>query len=298
MKIMVTGSEGRLCSGFLIPYLKKQGYDDVTRFDKVLGDDMLIPSQLSAKMKNIDVVIHAAGIAGPIRAKNKDLFTTVNTKGSQNVIESSIEHGVKRFIFFGSMSYYGVDAWMRFRHEKGPVTGGDVAIPFYLPIDEDHPSILKQNLKRMTDYNGSHYGLSKAKVEEFAAKATANNPMQFISLRFSGFSTNQLTQQRFKHCIQTIRDKKLNFRKQYLYHLAGITTEELVGKSVCAAMIEANPLAAYNVCESMRGLGRVIEAYFPGVKTRDDRIFSNDRMKALFKRNNISCLLERDGWTI
>jgi len=116
MKILITGGGGFL--GFhLASYLNKKGNKltlvDIQKFDKteyphntVLAVcDVRNKIELSKLIKGQDVVIHAAA-ALPLW-KKEDIYTT-NVDGTQNVLELSKKHNVKKVIFISSTAVYGV----------------------------------------------------------------------------------------------------------------------------------------------------------------------------------------------
>ena len=54
--------------------------------------------------KDIDTVIHIAGIIHPKKTKQ---FYDINTRGTDNLVRASIDNGVKKFIYISSNSAYG-----------------------------------------------------------------------------------------------------------------------------------------------------------------------------------------------
>jgi len=294
-KIFISGSEGKIATSLLVPLIKSLGEYEIIRFDKVLGDDLLDKDSIMRKLmdKNVDTVIHTAAIAGPTKTERKELYEKVNTEGSINLIKIASKNKVKKFVFFSSFSYYGVDAWMRYREETGPITGRDVVVPKYLPIDEDHPSILEYDLSKLTNYNGKYYGMSKANVERFARDNASDLNCSFISMRLAGFSKKRLKYlQRKEDVLKKSKMGISDMRKQVIYGLAGITT-----KSILAAALEAilksdhEKYDAYNVCEPNKGLRDVTKLYFPDLKPADT-IFTNQKILDLISRTGTRFLPE------
>ncbi|KKM73252.1 hypothetical protein LCGC14_1412400 [marine sediment metagenome] len=289
MRILVTGSEGRLCKSILIPYLKRFTKYEIIPFDLILGHNMLDYDSVMQKLDGVDVVIHAAGVAGPMRAKRKTDFAKINTNGTKNMLECSAKASVGKFIFFSSMSYYGTDAWMRYRRETGAIKGEDVAVPLYLPIDEDHPSILTRDCDKLTEYNGKYYGMSKAKVYEMAK--SGDFPFDFISLRFAGFTSTPF--RKIKSQLELMKKEAakgiVRMRKHAVYRLSGITTNRIM-KAAIRAVLEGKTeekVSAFNTCEVL-SLGNAASAYFPGVpQKKNGYIFSNEKLLNLFNEMKV-----------
>ncbi len=290
-KIFISGSEGNICTKALIPFIKKLGGYEVIRFDKVLGDDLLDPDTIYRKLKKgaVDTVLHTAGVAGPTRTNIKELYKKVNTDGSINLLKAASEAKVKKFIFFSSFSYYGVDSWMRHRDEAGPITGEDLAVPRYLPIDEEHPSILEYDLDKLCDYNGKYYGMSKAMVEKFARDNAHRLNCSFISMRLAGFTAKTWKYRGRKRAIIERSKRGLtDMRKQLVYGVAGIATKAILTGALEAILkLDFKKYDAYNICEANTGLQDVVRAYFPGLAPTD-RIFANQKILLLMNKAGVS----------
>lgn len=100
-KVLVTGSRGYIGT-ILCPYLVKMGYE-VVEFDKVLGDDILDRDLLLDKTRDIDTIVHMAGIVG-MKATEEDpqLSFRINVLGSGNVVNCD-----KRTIYTSVLGAYG-----------------------------------------------------------------------------------------------------------------------------------------------------------------------------------------------
>ena len=255
VRILLTGSEGRLCSKIVKPALSKH---TIIPFDLVLGNDMLDKNSLYCKMKDCDVVVHTAGISGP-QCKDVSLYEKVSVQGGKNVIDIAQELGCL-VVFFSSMAYYGTDAWMRDREEKGPVAGDGVAIPKYLPIDINHPSIEAQ--EKLSEYGGVYYGLSKAKIEGYAKD-------RFVSLRLSGCcEVTKKRERRWEKIRLGAKKGKAPFRKMWLYSLAGTCTPKCLARAVKWG-VDQKESAVKNVGVFGTGLKDVCSAYFPTLEPAD-----------------------------
>jgi nucleoside-diphosphate-sugar epimerase len=116
MRIYITGISGFLSIN-LVRYLLSQGYSDIAGIDLVnfdyperdkidfLQGDIRNKKDLESSMKGADIVIHTAA-ALPLYSP-EDIYTT-DIIGTRNVLEQSLEYGVKRFIHISSTAVYGV----------------------------------------------------------------------------------------------------------------------------------------------------------------------------------------------
>jgi len=118
MKVLVTGAPGWLGNSLVKGLLKKnidvrclvlEGLD-LTELEKLKVDivkgDITNKSTLPKATKDIDVVIHCAGIIHP--KKIKQLYD-INYLGTKNLIDSAIYSGVKRFVYVSSNSPLGTN---------------------------------------------------------------------------------------------------------------------------------------------------------------------------------------------
>jgi len=252
MKILLTGSEGNISKSLLRPLLSDH---EVVGFDLVLGDDMLDPESLKRKADGCDVIVHTAGISGP-QCSDVSLYENVSVRGGKNVIDVGLP-----VVFFSSMAYYGVDAWMRNRDECGPVIGDGVAVPKCLPIDTAHPSVATYG--RLDNPGGAAYGMSKAKIEEYA------KGKDFVSLRLCGF--REVTAKRKRRWVKIRKKAKAGlapYRKMWLYSLAGTCTKECLSEAVLWAL-EQRGTVTRNVGVMGTGLKDVCRAYFPTLEPAD-----------------------------
>lgn len=252
MKILLTGSEGKISTNVIRPALKGH---EIIPFDLVLGDDMLDVDCVKKKGVGVDLIIHTAGIAGPTKASDAKLYEKINLQGGKNIIDLGI-----KTIFLSSMSRYGVDSWMRHRYEKGAIVGDDVAVPKYLPIDIHHPSILEYD--NLAEYKGKYYGESKAKIEEYAK----TKGIHFISLRMSGFLPNlNKKTKRWEKLRRSAKEGEAICRKMHVYSIAGATTPEIIQKHILWA-IKHKDCAARNTCVPGKDLEDICRVYFPTLK--------------------------------
>jgi nucleoside-diphosphate-sugar epimerase len=98
-KILITGSNG-FVGKKLIKELKKY---KIIEFDKNKNLDILNKKDIEKKMKDVNTVIHLAGI---IDNQNK-LLWDINVKGTENLIEIAKKNKVKKIIYLSSTGVYG-----------------------------------------------------------------------------------------------------------------------------------------------------------------------------------------------
>lgn len=96
-----------------------------------------------------DVVVHLASIVSPSRTMTRDFAHDVDVKGTRNVLDAAIEHGVRRLVVTSSGAAYGY-------HADNPV-----------PLRESDPVRGNQEFA---------YSDHKRQVEEMLAEARASHP--------------------------------------------------------------------------------------------------------------------------
>lgn len=122
-KILITGGAGFICSHFIekiinqykiiiydnfkrnsLKYTNLSGHKNLT----VIEGDVLDSDQLEKAMQGIEIVIHAAAIAGIYSVGSNATHTMkVNLIGSYNALEAAVKNKVKRFIDFSTSEVYG-----------------------------------------------------------------------------------------------------------------------------------------------------------------------------------------------
>ncbi len=122
MRVLVTGATGFVGINTVKKLLGKHEVYVFVRnveaakahFDEkvsvVCGDVLDTESLKSALNKNLDAVIHIAGV---ISAHNLDKLYRVNRYGTRNVAKTAYEAGVKNFIYVSSLSARGPDGFNR-----------------------------------------------------------------------------------------------------------------------------------------------------------------------------------------
>jgi len=149
MKILVTGATGfigkhlvkrLITEGHKLKILIRKG-SDTTKFSG-LGVEPIVGNladlnSLKFATKNVDLIIHLAGLIHPVNVPNK-LYWDVNVYGTENLIRAAIRNKVKRFIYCSSVTCYG------------SVDNEDRTI-----IDENYPCH-SQNIYGLTKYEGEN----------------------------------------------------------------------------------------------------------------------------------------------
>ncbi len=123
-KILITGGSGFIAS-HLIDSLVEQNdittYDNFTRNSlqytqakekvKIVKGDVLDAVELDKQIKDADIVIHLAAIAGVPKVLSQPAkVLAVNLEGTQNAIKASVKHDVERFIILSTSEVYGPNA--------------------------------------------------------------------------------------------------------------------------------------------------------------------------------------------
>jgi UDP-N-acetylglucosamine/UDP-N-acetyl-alpha-D-glucosaminouronate 4-epimerase len=85
---------------------------------KLFKGSILEKSRISELVSNADVVVHLAAITSVIRSwKEPAMVHDVNVSGTLNVLESCVEHSVKRLVFISSAAVYGNRSSPPFKEE-------------------------------------------------------------------------------------------------------------------------------------------------------------------------------------
>jgi len=123
MKILVTGASG-LVGGSIIEELLKNGFEVCalgginSQTDKFKGVEIFLKTDITeyqtlagaAKLEDVDVIIHAAGLAHQFGNREEKDFLKVNVLGTENVGRLAVELKVKHFILLSSVAVYGVNS--------------------------------------------------------------------------------------------------------------------------------------------------------------------------------------------
>lgn len=88
-------------------YEKLKNYEDNPSF-QFIEADVREKNEVENALVEIDAVLHEAAITSvPESVKNPELTREVNIKGTENLLEKSLEKGVERFVFASSCAVYG-----------------------------------------------------------------------------------------------------------------------------------------------------------------------------------------------
>jgi 2-alkyl-3-oxoalkanoate reductase len=121
MKVLLTGGSGflgsyvaeRLSAGghavraLVRPKSERRFLEKLPGIDFAAGavDDR---ASLTQAVKDVDAVVHVAGI---VKARRPEEFFAVNTQGTKNLLEAVLERGgVKRFVYVSSLAAIGPSA--------------------------------------------------------------------------------------------------------------------------------------------------------------------------------------------
>ncbi len=153
MKVLVTGDRGRL-GVEVVQHLSRLGHD--TRgFDRSVGGDVRDATAVRRAAAGVDVIVHAAGIAGD-RSGDPSEIMAVNVVGTWNVLLAAAAEKVGRVVHLSS----------------GKALGMIERDPDYLPMDDQH-----RGLPTLP------YALSKWLAEEMCAAFTARTGVDTLCLR-------------------------------------------------------------------------------------------------------------------
>tara|TARA_Y100000768_G_scaffold2987_1_gene2190 strand:- start:979 stop:2025 length:1047 start_codon:yes stop_codon:yes gene_type:complete len=126
MKALITGGAGYFGS-LLVSRLLQNGWDckvlDINNYNappevNFVQGDILDPNILDIACNNVDVIFH--NVAQVPLAKDNDLFNSVNITGTNNLLKSAKNLGVRKVIYTSSSAVYGVPS-------QNPVT--EIMIP-------------------------------------------------------------------------------------------------------------------------------------------------------------------------
>lgn len=136
MKILVTGSEGFVGSN-LIPHLDRLGHG-IRRYDEKLGYDINDKGKLIEHMKDVDVVIHLAGLRGPdcdfdgtLKEQYKSIF-----REAVRVVRVC-RRLKKRLVYISSGAVYGTKLFNKPPGQKTP--NGYIRHELPYPITDKTP---------------------------------------------------------------------------------------------------------------------------------------------------------------
>jgi UDP-glucose 4-epimerase len=120
--IALTGSTGFI-GQYLLNELPKRGYRirvllrrpsevPAGAASAVIGD-IASPQNMAAALRDVDMVIHSAGLAHAMSGRPEDDYRAINTQATIKLAQAAERAGVKRFVFLSSI-----------RAQSGPVADG------------------------------------------------------------------------------------------------------------------------------------------------------------------------------
>lgn len=113
MKILVTGATGFLGRTIVGEFLG-EGFEVIST-GKSTGSDLpyYIPADISRSienlesLKNIETIIHAAGLAHQFTCASREDFRRVNVAGTKNIADLALRLKARNFILISSVAVYG-----------------------------------------------------------------------------------------------------------------------------------------------------------------------------------------------
>lgn len=173
MNVLITGATGLIGSS-IVEVLTSKRNGNVKLFglasrevsklsgtDEFFRVDITNPENFSVldSIRQLDVVIHSAGLAHQFKKIKSESFFKVNVEGTKNVLEFALRKSVKHFIHISSVSVYGVGGKAGERKTK---------------IEEEQSC-----------FPESAYALSKFKAEETAIDFCRRNNIALTVLRMA-----------------------------------------------------------------------------------------------------------------
>lgn len=89
-----------LTDGYKVRALTRKNQELRTNVEWIRGD-LSDPAAMTALTKNTDIVVHAAGL---IKAKSRTEFFRINRDGTERLLKSARDNGIKRFLFLSSIA--------------------------------------------------------------------------------------------------------------------------------------------------------------------------------------------------
>lgn len=117
-KVLVTGSAGYL-GRYLVEGLDQAGYrvygldcketpGEIPQLHFIRGD-IRDEKAVARGVEQVDAVLHAAAALAQFQPDEK-VMREINVAGTENLLEASLRHNIKRFIFISSVEVYGLPA--------------------------------------------------------------------------------------------------------------------------------------------------------------------------------------------
>lgn len=118
MRVLVTGASGFVGRAIVTELLGenhevfclvRQKSENLDELPNVWRGEISDAESLSPleNVKNIDVIIHAAGLAHQFGKTSDDVFGNVNVTGTENIANLAVKLKIKHFVLISSVSVYG-----------------------------------------------------------------------------------------------------------------------------------------------------------------------------------------------
>lgn len=167
MRVLITGSQGRVAGGIITALadshkLRLSHYKEPEKRcgHEFVKMDISKYNEVENAVKGVDVIVHLAtkGSKAPGKLGIEETIS-INVEGTANLLEASVKHNIKKFIYVSSVCIYGLSFINKIA-------------PQHFPIDEEHPLVPE-------DY----YGLSKLLSEELCGYYSRRYNLSTIALR-------------------------------------------------------------------------------------------------------------------
>jgi nucleoside-diphosphate-sugar epimerase len=153
MKVLFTGCAGNIAQRGVYPALVEAGNPwEIVEFDKkTTGGKLEVSEDLVKAAKGCDMIVHLAAIPGQFLTDDMREYFRDNILGTYNVLLAAQQTPtVKRVVVASSVAYYGIDTG----DEHHPYIG-----PYFLPISEEHPTIVLREGKVVWEYDTTKVAL-------------------------------------------------------------------------------------------------------------------------------------------
>ncbi|MFC2089695.1 NAD-dependent epimerase/dehydratase family protein [Bacteroidota bacterium] len=203
LKVLVTGADGMLGNNIVRELVSRShevycfiesSHSGATLKDlpvKIFKGDLTNESDIQPVMKQVDYVIHTAGIAAVWPSRSK-IYWNVNVEALKLLVRFAKQYGIKRFVHIGTATSFA----------HGPLES---------PGNEDNPYT---GFKYKLDYHDSKYAAQKFLLEEFRNSnfpVLILNPTFMIGKYDSGNGSNKMVLYMKKGKIPVYNEGGKNF---------------------------------------------------------------------------------------
>ena len=280
MRLLFTGGSGK-AGKHCIDYLRNQGHTilnvdlidlghdsvqtrlaDITDagqiFDVMSSYANYHELDLGQGVPKFDAVIHFAAIPRLMMTSDNECYR-VNTLGTYNVLDATINFGIKKVIFASSETTYGVC-----------FADGEVK-PDYLPIDENHPTIPQDS-----------YAMSKVVNEATAKSFQRRSGIDIYGLRIN----NVIEPHEYKEKFPAYMENPDIRRRNIFSYIDARDLGQMVQKCLDT---DGLGYEVFNVSNDDHSVGlsseKLIETYYQDIEIKTPRVpesfYSNEKAKKL-----------------